>query len=211
MYNTLTDELPLTGPLKFYGVSKFGQTNGNLSGWFYPLYITRKEAIQADLEKGGKGIYQVITFYDTEGEFYVADSYGKYGELKDPLIYTLHKGAGAENPFEKIQNRLSILIQNQLPEFVQTEYGMFITFIKAYYEFLEQTTQAQELLQNLSKYADIDETSELLINKFFLNYASDVTKTSISDNRFLIKKIREIYSRKGTEDSFRILFNILIL
>ena len=209
MYNTLTDEQPLLGPLKVYGASKPGQVNGNLTGWFYPLYVTRKEAIEADLEKGGLGIYNVITFYNIDGEFYLADKYGKYGELKDPLIYTLHTGSGAENPFEKIQNRLSILIESQLPEFVQTDYGMFITFIKAYYEFLEQTTQAQELLQNLSKYADIDETSELLINKFFLNYANDATKTSISDNRFLIKKIREIYSRKGTEDSFRILFNIL--
>ena len=206
MYNTLTDEQPLLGPLKVYGASKPGQVNGNLTGWFYPLYVTRKEAIEADLEKGGLGIYNVITFYNIDGEFYLADKYGKYGELKDPLIYTLHTGSGAENPFEKIQNRLSILIESQLPEFVQTDYGMFITFIKAYYEFLEQTTQAQELLQNLSKYADIDETSELLINKFFLNYANDATKTSISDNRFLIKKIS---SRKGTEDSFRILFNIL--
>ena len=31
----------------------------------------------------------------------------------------------------------------------------------------------------------------------------------MSDNTFLIKKIRDIYSRKGTEDAYRILFNIL--
>ena len=43
MYNTLTDEQPLLGPLKVYGASKPGQVNGNLTGWFYPLYVKRKE------------------------------------------------------------------------------------------------------------------------------------------------------------------------
>jgi hypothetical protein len=74
---------------------------------------------------------------------------------------------------------------------------------------LEQTNEAQELLQNISKYADIDQTSTFLIDKFFENYAYDISKSSVSDNTFLIKKIRDIYSRKGTEDAYRILFNIL--
>ena len=208
-YETLPSLEPLLGPLKVYGQSKPGQTNGDLVGWFYPLYLTRKEAIQADIEKGGKGIYQVITFYYREGEFYVPDSFGNYGKVKQPLNYTLYEGVGAENPFAKIQNKLSLLVDTQLPEFVQTDYGMFITFIKAYYEFLEQTNEAQELLQNISKYADVDQTSSFLIDKFFENYAYDITKSSVSDNTFLIKKIRDIYSRKGTEDAYRILFNIL--
>ena len=79
-YETLPSLETLLGPLKLYGQSKPGQTNGNLIGWFYPLYLTRKEAIQADIEKGGKGIYQVITFYYKEGEFYVPDSFGNYGK-----------------------------------------------------------------------------------------------------------------------------------
>lgn len=208
-YETLPSLEPLLGPLKVYGQSKPGQTNGDLIGWFYPLYLTRKEAIQADIEKGGKGIYQVITFYYKEGEFYVPDSFGNYGISKQPLVYTLYGGAGAENPFAKIKNKLSLIVDTQLPEFVQTDYAMFVTFIKAYYEFLEQTNEAQELLQNITKYADIDQTSSFLIDKFFENYAYDITKSSVSDNSFLIKKIRDIYSRKGTEDAYRILFNIL--
>jgi hypothetical protein len=86
---------------------------------------------------------------------------------------------------------------------------MFITFIKAYYEFLEQNTQAQELLQNISKYADIDETSEEMISLFLKNYAYNLSPSTKSDTRFLIKKIREIYSKKGTESAYKILFNIL--
>ena len=168
-----------SGPLKLYGTSKPNQANGDLTGWFYPLFLTRKEAIQEDIDRGGNGIYITITFYDIEGEFYIADTYGVYGAIKDPLIYTLHTGAGAENPFSRIQNRLSVLIENQLPEFIQTDYGMFVTFIKAYYEFLEQNNQAQELLQDITKYADIDTTSEDMISKFLNNYAYDISASSL--------------------------------
>jgi len=209
MINNIFEPSELSGPLKIFGASMPNQANGNLSGWFYPLFLTRKEAIQEDIDRGGKGIYNVIIFYDIEGEFYVADSNGVYGAIKDPLIYTKHTGPGAENPFSRIQNKLSVLIESQLPEFVQTDYGMFITFLKAYYEFLEQNNQAQELLQDITKYADIDETSEDMVRNFLTNYAPDISSSSLSDNRFLSKKIREIYSRKGTEDSYRILFNIL--
>jgi hypothetical protein len=209
MIDNVFEPIILSGPLKLYGSSKPKQVNGNLTGWFYPLFLTRSEAIQEDIDRGGKGIYNVITFYDIDGEFYVANNYGVYGAAKDPIIYTLHTGAGAENPFERIKNRLSVLIQNQLPDFVQTDYGMFITFLKAYYEFLEQNNQAQELLQDITKYADIDETSEDMINKFLANYGYNFSSSGISDNRFLVKKIREIYSKKGTEDAYKILFNIL--
>ena len=90
-YETLPSLETLLGPLKVYGQSKPGQTNGDLTGWFYPLYLTRKEAILADIEKGGKGIYQVITFHYKEGEFYVPDSFGSYGKNKQPLVYTLYE------------------------------------------------------------------------------------------------------------------------
>jgi hypothetical protein len=209
MIDNVFEPIVLSGPLKLYGSSKPNQVNGDLTGWFYPLFLTRKEAIQEDIDRGGKGVYRVITFYDIDGEFYVSDSYGVYGALKDPFTYTLHTGKGAENPFARIQNRLSLLIENQLPEFVQTDYSMFITFIKAYYEFMEQNNQAQELLQDITKYADIDQTSEDMISKFLENYAYDISASKISENKFLLKKIREIYSRKGTEESYRILFNIL--
>lgn len=206
---TIFDTVELSGPLKLNGISKTNKFRGSFTGWFYPLFLTRKEAIQEDINRGGRGIYQVTEFFDRDGEFYSADSYFSYGEEKDPLIYTLHFGAGAENPFSKIQNRLSLLIENQLPDFVQTDYGMFVTFLKAYYEFLEQNNQAQELLQDITKYADIDETSEEMINKFLANYAQDVSSSNIADNRALIKRIREIYNKKGTETAYRILFNIL--
>lgn len=199
----------LLGPLKILGVSKPDTFAGYREGWFYPLYTTRGEAIQEDLNRGGKGIYRVLTFYNRKGEFYIPESFINIGESRDPLIYTLHTGDGAENPFKRVQNRLSLLIEEQLPDFIQTDYSMFVTFLKAYYEFLEQNNSAQEVLQDITKYADIDKTTNELITRFIKNYAYDMPQSSIASNRFLIKKIREIYSKKGTEPAYEMLFNIL--
>jgi hypothetical protein len=209
MIDNIYTPAELSGPLKVYGSSKPTNTTLTVTGWFYPLYLTRGEAIQADIDRGGKGIYQVISFYEKEGEFYVPDSYTNYGMIKDPFIYTNYTGPGSENPFSRIQNRLSLLIQDQLPDFIQNDYTMFVTFLKAYYEFLEQNSKAQEVLQNINKYADIDETSEEMVKKFLLNYANDISNSNFSDNRMVVKKIRELYSRKGTESAYKILFNIL--
>jgi hypothetical protein len=203
------DTKDLLGPLKILGVSKPDTFAGYREGWFYPLYTTRGEAIQEDLDRGGKGIYRVLTFYNRKGEFYIPESFINIGEAKDPLIYTVHQGDGAENPFKRVQNRLSLLIEEQLPDFIQTDYSMFVTFLKAYYEFLEQNNEAQEVLQDITKYSDIDKTSSDLITKFIKNYAYDIPQSSISNNRFLVKKIREIYSKKGTEPAYEMLFNIL--
>jgi hypothetical protein len=108
MINNIYLPANLLGPLKINGVSKPTDTRSILRGWFYPLYTTRGEAIQSDLDRGGKGIYEVITFFEREGEFYVAESYYNYGEIKDPIIYTLYDVPGAENPFSKviIKNRI---------------------------------------------------------------------------------------------------------
>lgn len=209
MVSKVFDINNLLGPLKILGVSRPETFAGYQEGWFYPLFTTRGEAIQEDLDRGGKGIYRVLTFYNRKGEFYIPENFINTGELKDPLIYTLHLGDGAENPFKRVQNRLSLLIEEQLPDFIQSDYTMFVTFLKAYYEFLEQNNQAQEVLQDITKYADIDKTTNELITKFIKNYAYDMPQSSIANNRFLIKKIREIYSKKGTEPAYRILFNIL--
>ena len=199
----------LLGPLKINGTSKPESFGGLKEGWFYPLYTTREEAIQADISYSGKGIYQVVYFYGRTGEFYIPNSFANLGKSKDPLIFTLYTGNGAENPFKRITNRLSLLIQNQLPEFISSEYTTFVQFLKAYYEFLEQNNNAQEVLQNIPKYADIDKTSSEFVTKFIQNYATDYTLSNVADNRFLVKKIREIYSRKGTEPAYKLLFNIL--
>lgn len=207
-YNVLRREYK-KGPLEIYGTAKPSVSRSEITGYFYPVFLNIEECILEDKQRKGKGHYITISLYNRMGEFYLPVTFANLGIVKSSGIYELYEGEGAENPFSKIKNNLSVLIDDQLPDFVREENTEFIRFLTAYYEFLESNNQAQEILQNLSKYADIDETSELLVEQFFKTYAEDLTKSDIADNRFVIKKIRELYNNKGTEISYRILFNIL--
>lgn len=53
-------------------------------------------------------------------------------------------------------NRISTLIENQLPEFIATEYENFSKVIEKYYEQLEVRGQPVDVIQNITKYRDID-------------------------------------------------------
>lgn len=196
------------GPLKIYGTVK-GKNDKGVTGWYYPLFTTREEAMLHDLENGGKGIYDTLNFYNTIGEFYFSNSLFFRAQEREPLVYTKYSGNGAENPFDRIKNRLSLLVPEQLPDFVQSDYTQFVIFLKAYYEFLEQNNTAQEVLQNLEKYRDIDETTSNLIEKFLGTYSEDYFLSNTAENRFIIKRIRDIYKTKGTEKAYETLFYIL--
>lgn len=206
-YSLLTKENKL-GPLKIEGTARAGTIAAGKRGFFFPVFLTIQEAALADKEAGGKGIFNTITLYNRSGEFYIPATSSFLG-TKDPQVYTLYEGPGAENPFSRIKNKLSTLIPDQMPSFVNEEYETFVTFLTAYYEFLEQNNKAQETLENLATFTDIDETAEELVQNFFTTYAEDITKSEISDNRYVLKKIRELYSKKGSETAFRLLFSFL--
>jgi hypothetical protein len=200
-------EEPL-GALKVFATLKSEDDLG-IEGWYYPVFVTKEEAMAVDIEHDGDGIYETLVFSDRVGEFYHAQSFIFKGQSREPLVYTNYTGVGAENPYNRIQNRLSVLIPKQLPEFVQDEYQNFIIFLKAYYEFLEQNNQAQSVLHNLSRYSDIDETAEELISKFLGTYSEDYFLSEVSENRLIIKRIRDIYKSKGSEKAYQTLFRIL--
>jgi hypothetical protein len=196
------------GPLKIDGITGECQVEKFLRGWFYPLFVTKEEAIQSDIESGGKGIFVTLVFLGKLGEFYMPDSNRNLGKDIDPIVYTEHTTNGAENSFSRIQDRISELIVSQSPDYVVDQYPQFLVFLKAYYQFLEQNRGAQEVLQNINVYSDIDTTAEDLVEKFFKTYAYDIEESDNVNYQFLIKNIREIYKRKGTESAYRILFNI---
>lgn len=206
-YNLKVQENKI-GAFKVIGTAKVGTYAANKKGYFYPAYLTMSEAVAADKKAGGKGIFETLRLYEVAGEFYLPQS-DNYSSINDPKIYTLYQGDGVENPFSRIKNRLSTLIPSQLPTFVSVENTRFVSFLQAYYSFLEQNNKAQETLENLATYKDIDETAEELVELFFKTYAEDITKSDISDNRFIIKKIRELYSKKGSETSYKMLFAFL--
>lgn len=109
----------------------------------------------------------------------------------------------------RIKEKLSTLVANQLPEHIRSEYTTFVTFLEAYYQYLEQDQYAHELIQNARSYADIDRTIDSFIEYFIKEYCSNIPRELSTDKRFLIKQIKDLYNSKGSEKSFDLLFQLL--
>jgi len=110
--------------------------------------------------------------------------------------------------------RTSLLINRQVPEFVRDEYPKFITFLEAYYEFLEekQGTEINDLItqaKNLRNIFDVDDSIEQFQKHFINTYAPLVPQDTFLDKAFLIKNILPFYLTKGNIKSFELFFRLL--
>ena len=111
-------------------------------------------------------------------------------------------------------NKVSLLINRQVPEFVREEYPVFISFLEAYYEFLEnkQGTKKNDLLtkaKELKDISDVDISIEDFEEQFLNTYASYLPKDAQVDKALLIKNVLPLYLAKGNEKSFKLLFRLL--
>ena len=111
-------------------------------------------------------------------------------------------------------NKVSLLINKQVPEFVREEYPVFISFLEAYYEFLEnkQGTEKNDLLtkaKELKNISDVDLSIEDFEEQFLNTYASYLPKDAQVDKALLIKNVLPLYLAKGNEKSFKLLFRML--
>lgn len=114
----------------------------------------------------------------------------------------------------------SVLINSQVPEFIREEYPLFIDFLKAYYQFLEQeqfdaitglslknnlTTQ----LKDIRNVVDVDKSIEQFEENFLNTFLSLVPKDAQVNKEFLVKNILPLYLAKGIDESFKLLFKLL--
>lgn len=108
----------------------------------------------------------------------------------------------------RINQRISNLIKDQLPEFLTVDHELFVAFIEAYYKFLEQDQNALEIVQNARSYNDIDTTITSFVSYFLNTYAKDIPTSSLLNKTILIKRIKDLYESKGSQLSFQTLFRI---
>jgi hypothetical protein len=114
--------------------------------------------------------------------------------------------------------KTSLLVNRQLPEFVREDYPLFVSFIEAYYEFLEserytngisQKNNLIEKLKDLRNLSDIDFSLDDFEDQFFNTFISYLPKETVVTKDFLIKNILPLYQSKGTQKSFQLLFRLL--
>jgi len=124
-----------------------------------------------------------------------------------------------------IDNKTSLLIPSQLPEFVRDsdEYKNFNLFLKAYYEWLESaditnnfntnpTAKNQGVTygsKNLLSYKDVDSTIDGFIDYYTNDFLQYFPKDILIDKQKAVKFARELYQSKGTISSYKFLFKIL--
>lgn len=111
-------------------------------------------------------------------------------------------------------NKISNLINSQVPFFVRNDHQTFVSFLEAYYEYLEQSNttlqfgKTTERAKNFLNYIDIDKTldefAEKLYNRFlYLNI------NSAADKKFILKHVQDFYRAKGSEKAYRFLMRAL--
>ena len=108
-----------------------------------------------------------------------------------------------------IKPYISSVVAKQLPEFVRSDYQTFVTFLEAYYEWLD-TNYTQ---RNLKELRDIDDTLDgyiqyiknelnILIDTKFPNYVN-------LNEREYLKYVKFLYASKGSEAAYKLLFRVL--
>lgn len=112
-----------------------------------------------------------------------------------------------------VEKFISNFIKNQFPSFYEKEGPVFILFLQAYYEWLEKDGNAVGESRNLFEYRDIDTTIsnnvEDFLGHFQQKYLYGIPYNIISNKRFLLKHIQDIYRSKGTDRCYQLLFRLI--
>jgi hypothetical protein len=124
-----------------------------------------------------------------------------------------------------LNNKISLQVAEQLPEFVRDDvnYQTFVSFIEAYYAWLETTNSANSLStiatasgqgvsygsKNILNYVDVDNTLDDFVAYFINDFLPYIPEDALTDKRKLLKISKELYKTKGTEKSYKFLFRAL--
>jgi hypothetical protein len=105
-----------------------------------------------------------------------------------------------------VQPGATLYIRNQFPT--------ILDFIQNYYEWLEQNQSATQLgviqgIFELLAQRDIDSTLAQFLPYFFYEYLNNIPNTILADPRKLAKHIKDFYLARGSEGSYKLLFQIL--
>jgi hypothetical protein len=108
-----------------------------------------------------------------------------------------------------IEPFISPFIPRQFPAFYNDEGPNFVSFVQAYYEWLEQSNQAVGQSRKLLDTANIDQAEASFLTYFKNEYMNSLPENIVADKRLLVKHIQELYRSKGTPRSYDLLFRML--
>jgi hypothetical protein len=108
-----------------------------------------------------------------------------------------------------VEKYISNFVQNQFPQFYLEDGPDFILFVKAYYEWMESENQSIYQSRRLFDYRDIDNTVESFLEFFQKKYLYGIPFDIISNKRFILKHILDVYRSKGSINCYKLLFKLI--
>jgi len=108
-----------------------------------------------------------------------------------------------------IEKTISQYVEKQFPAFYQDEGPQFISFVKAYYEWLEQPDNVAYKARHLLEYRDIDTTLDEFILYFKEKYLKNIQFDTATNKKLLVKHSLDLYRSKGTERSIDLFFKLV--
>lgn len=101
--------------------------------------------------------------------------------------------------------KIKTLVSKQVPEFIREDNPAFVSFLEAYYEFLDENYDV-----NVESIRDLDKTLE----EFIAHIKNEVNvfgedEYEFIDKILLLRKIKEVLVSKGSEAAYKFLFKIL--
>lgn len=111
----------------------------------------------------------------------------------------------------KFDERVSVKVEGQLPQFVKEDHATFVAFLEAYYEYMEQQGKPYEIIGNLDNYVNLDKTTDEFLDYFKQQFGKDIPETVFANANkpFVLKHLRDFYRSKGSEKAFQFLFRLL--
>jgi hypothetical protein len=109
---------------------------------------------------------------------------------------------------------ISSFVSSQMPEFVRVDHPVIVSFLSAYYEWLDTNEQYISPM-SLESVSDIDRTMDEFVahfkKEFLLDFPEQLALSDTGnpvDPKKLIKNIKAFYRAKGTEKAYQFLFRI---
>ena len=99
---------------------------------------------------------------------------------------------------------LHTAVTKQIPEFIRSQYPLFVEFIEAYYAY-----QDEYEYKDIQSLRDIDETLDSFIQYFKNELDIYGTTYPYIDQRLFLRKAKELFTKKGVEEAYKFLFKIL--
>ena len=101
-------------------------------------------------------------------------------------------------------------IPGQFPAFYRGPDGnTFVSFTKAYYQWMESANNVLYHSRKLGEYSDIDTTPDDFVQYFKDEYLGSLPNNLMVDSRLLIKHIQDLWRATGTKRGYELLFRIL--